>query len=265
MARCTALPITTVLCRSPERCASLSASAMADGPGFATGGGDVAGQITGPALEARDLEAGLWDGARVAVYRVNWQQPAQHILLRRAVIGEVSRDGAAFRAELRGLAHLLEARQGRVFQKACDADLGDVRCTVDLSGPAFSVTATVETAPDTATLVLGGADGFESGWFTGGRLEVTGGAASGFASEIARHVRAEGGVRVALWQPLDRPVEPGTAVRLTAGCDKRLATCAAKFANHLNFQGFPHMPGTDFVLSYPNRNTGENDGGPLVS
>jgi len=260
------LQIGAVLCQ-PQN--GLSASAMADGPGFAAGGGDVAGQLSGPALTAADLEAGLWDGARVSVYRVNWQDPAQHVLLRRAIIGEVSREGASFRAELRGLAHLLEARRGRVFQAACDADLGDSRCTVDLSSPAFSVFATVVEAPDLATLLVSGAEGFDSGWFTGGRLIVTGGGAdggaAGFATEIARHSRENGAVRLGLWQPATRQLAPGTGVQLTAGCDKRLSTCAAKFANHLNFQGFPHMPGADFVLSYPNRNTGENDGGPLVS
>ncbi|MEP0456366.1 MAG: phage BR0599 family protein, partial [Roseibium sp.] len=60
-------------------------------------------------------------------------------------------------------------------------------------------------------------------------------------------------------------LETGTQIRVSAGCDKQVSTCRAKFANELNFQGFPHMPGTDFVLSYPTRNTGENDGGVLVS
>ncbi|SFE47808.1 phage conserved hypothetical protein BR0599 [Methylobacterium sp. 13MFTsu3.1M2] len=35
---------------------------------------------------------------------------------------------------------------------------------------------------------------------------------------------------------------------LTAGCDKRLATCRDRFANAVNFQGFPHMPGNDAVM-----------------
>ena len=35
------------------------------------------------------------------------------------------------------------------------------------------------------------------------------------------------------------------------GCDKRLATCRARFANAVNYRGFPHMPGNDFVTYYP--------------
>lgn len=36
---------------------------------------------------------------------------------------------------------------------------------------------------------------------------------------------------------------------ITAGCDKQFATCQAKFANAVNFRGFPHMPGNDYILA----------------
>jgi hypothetical protein len=35
------------------------------------------------------------------------------------------------------------------------------------------------------------------------------------------------------------------------GCDKRFATCAARFDNTLNFRGFPTIPGDDFLTAYP--------------
>ena len=44
-----------------------------------------------------------------------------------------------------------------------------------------------------------------------------------------------------------------------AVCDQRFETCRDVFANSENFRGFPHMPGTDFVLAGPGA-TG-NDGG----
>ncbi len=37
-------------------------------------------------------------------------------------------------------------------------------------------------------------------------------------------------------------------VRLEAGCDKRVDTCRLKFDNLLNFQGFPDIPGEDWLL-----------------
>ena len=50
---------------------------------------------------------------------------------------------------------------------------------------------------------------------------------------------------------------------MTAGCDKRLATCRAKFGNVPNHRGFPHMPGTDFLLRVAAAGRGTFDGGSL--
>ena len=44
---------------------------------------------------------------------------------------------------------------------------------------------------------------------------------------------------------------PSAAFVIYAGCDKRFDTCRAKFANTLNFRGFPHMPGNDAVVAGP--------------
>ncbi|WP_415719590.1 DUF2163 domain-containing protein [Roseibium alexandrii] len=241
----------------------LSPSAMNDGPEFAAGGGDVSGTLESTALLKTDLEAGLWDNADVRVFLVNWQTPSEHVLLRRARIGEVGRAGAVFRAELRGLAHLLESRQGRVFARICDADLGDSRCKVDLTNSAYQATATVTTA-QREWLRVTGLETYANGWFSRGRVTVLTGPLSVFASEVANH-RQEGAVSVlSLFQPAPELLAPGTEVVVRAGCSKDLETCRTKFANHLNYQGFPHMPGSDFALSYPNRNTGLNDGSARV-
>jgi len=243
----------------------LTVSAMSDGPGFAIGGGDVAGQLSGPALAPGDLAAGLWDGAEIHVYRVNWQNPEEHILLRRAFIGELTQEGSAFKAELRGLSHLLEARQGRVFQQSCDADLGDHRCKVDLSDPAFRAEAAIGHGSSREIVLTEELGAYQADWFVGGRFKVLDGPMAGFASEVSTHTVSSGTAHLQLWQSLPEFPGKGTRFEVTAGCDKRFPTCIKKFANSANFQGFPHMPGSDFVLSYPSRNTGENDGGPLVS
>jgi len=47
------------------------------------------------------------------------------------------------------------------------------------------------------------------------------------------------------------------------GCDRALATCRDRFANVVNFRGFPHIPGNDFVLRYPQAGSALN-GAPLV-
>ena len=54
-----------------------------------------------------------------------------------------------------------------------------------------------------------------------------------------------------------------TRSRSSPACDKRFATCKAKFANALNFRGFPHLPGNDAAYGYVVEG-GEFDGGPIV-
>ena len=47
-----------------------------------------------------------------------------------------------------------------------------------------------------------------------------------------------------------RLIEVGDALDIFAGCDKRFETCQSKFANAVNFRGFPHIPGQNTVIRY---------------
>ncbi|WP_417693278.1 DUF2163 domain-containing protein [Roseibium sp.] len=256
------LSVDGVTCQPQE---GLEASLDQSGPDLAVGGGEVSGALSTSGLRDVDLELGLWDGAEVAIWQVNWADVTQALLLRRARIGEVSRKGQAFTAELRSLSHALDVAKGRVFSNQCDADLGDARCGIDLSDPAYHASPLVVAMSDPSQLSVSGLEGFESGWFSGGVLKVLDGDFADFHTEIADHRVSPltGQVDLALWQAPPGLVAPGTGLHVTAGCDRCLATCSEKFSNHLNFRGFPHMPGNDFVLSYPQRNSGENDGSPL--
>src|SRR6056297_502287 len=99
-----------------------------------------------------------------------------------------------------------------------------------------------------------------TGWFRHGVVKMTGGQAQGL-SGLIKEDRLENGLRVIeLWHPLRAAVATGDALRLTAGCDKRSDTCRVKFANLLNFQGFPDIPGDDWSISDPMR-AGSLNGG----
>jgi uncharacterized phage protein (TIGR02218 family) len=47
------------------------------------------------------------------------------------------------------------------------------------------------------------------------------------------------------------PVAAGTRALLSEGCDRRMATCAARFGNAANFRGEPYLPGNDLLTRYP--------------
>ncbi len=230
---------------------------------LAAGGAEVEGALSTEGIDAADLAAGRWDGASVEVWLVDWSEPDLRVRLRTGTVGEVTRADGAFRAELRGPAQTLEEERGRRFARDCDADLGDQRCGIDLDDGDYRGVATVAAA-DGRTLVVSGLGDFDDGWFAGGRARLTSGAADGFASEIRRHAVDGPGVTIELWRPPPAAIGAGDTVVVTAGCDKRFATCVAKFDNAANFRGFPHMPGDGFALANLPDGSGANDGGTIV-
>lgn len=93
----------------------------------------LAGALSAASLNEADLAAGLYDNAAIAIWRVNWADVAQRVLMRSGTLGEVTRSGGAFAAEIRGLAQALNQPVGRAFGHLCDADLGDGRCGLSIA------------------------------------------------------------------------------------------------------------------------------------
>ena len=231
--------------------------------GLAIDGAEISGALSDEALSEAELAAGRYDAAEVDVWLVDWSEPTLAVMLAKGVLGEVRREGTAFTAELRGLSHRLAEDSGELYTAACRADLGDARCGIDLDDPAYRGTGTVAALDATATFSADGLDGFADGWFTGGRLGFDSGANSGFAVEVKAHRRDGERVVFELWQAAPEPIAPGDAFTVTAGCDKRFETCIARFDNAVNFRGFPHIPGNDFVIRYPVQGEPGNDGSSL--
>jgi uncharacterized phage protein (TIGR02218 family) len=235
---------------SYEAAAGFTASELRDSIGLGVDNLEVEGALSSASLTEADLVGGAFDDARIEIYRVNWQDPAQRLLMRSGSLGEVRRSGSQFTAEVRGLAHYLQQPKGRLFQHTCDADLGDSRCKIDLNAGTYRGEGAVATASSDRHFSATGLAGFASEWFSRGRLAFTSGAASGLAYEVKLHTLAAGVATIELWQPARGPLAVGQSFVVTAGCDKHPATCRAKFSNMLNFRGFPHMPGNDVLTRF---------------
>lgn len=224
---------------------------------------DVEGALSSARITEVDIIDGRYDGAVVETLLVNWRAPAQFAELRRATIAKITRSDGRFVAELESFGRGLDLVRGRQVLRRCDAELGDQRCGVSLAGPAFTGAGEVVSFNGRDRVLAAGLDGYAQGWFANGLLTWTSGLGTGRSERVVdfRH-EAEGTVVVIRPTQSALP-QTGDTFSIAAGCDKSFATCKAKFANALNFRGFPHLPGNDSAYSYVTAN-GEFDGGPLV-
>ncbi len=226
---------------------------------------DVSGALKSGCLAETDLAAGLFDGAKVEIWRANWAAADQRVLIMSGSIGEVKRGQTAFSAELRSLAHSLDQDKGRIYQYACDACLGDGRCTVNASASAYRADGTVAAVQTPYMFTASGLGSFGEGWFSGGEVVWTSGNNSSHRMEVRRHsLTTDGSVEIELWRSMTALIAAGDAFAITAGCDKTFATCRTKFANGVNFRGFPHIPGNSYVLATPSPGDPANDGGSIA-
>jgi uncharacterized phage protein (TIGR02218 family) len=220
----------------------MTPSAVSRGTGLDADSMDVTGALGGDAITERDLLAGRWDGARVALFATDWSAPSETVALGEGTIGAVETRGGVLTAELRGVAASLERPVVEETSPECRAELGDRRCQVAMAGRRrFARVVQVEGAVVTLDAVEPLAN-----CYGGGRLRWFGGGNSGLEDAVAR----SGGATVTLRRP-PRFEGAGALVELIEGCDKSLASCAGRFANAINFRGEPYLPGIDLLTRYP--------------
>jgi uncharacterized phage protein (TIGR02218 family) len=202
----------------------------------------LSGALTSDALTEADFRAGRWDGAMLWVHAVDWANAdAPPVMLARGELGAVSTQDGAFTVDLRGPTAVLDRPVVEETSPECRAALGDARCRVDLSGRRFRTT--VMSAHDAVATL---ASPIIPGDFEFGKLRWIDGANAGLDTVIISNSATTVTVREMPAFAIDSPV----AVELTEGCDRRFATCCARFGNAVNFRGEPHLPGNDILTRY---------------
>lgn len=202
---------------------------------------EVQGALDSSTITEQDLLAGLWDFAAIEIFQVNYADLTMGILrLRKGNLGEVRAGKHVFVAELRGMMQRLQQSVGRTVKAACDADLGDTRCKINLGTFTNGTVSGTLTSVSANRLFTDSSLAQATGWFSGGLLTFNTGANAGIAMEVKSFT--SGGIFLTE-QPFPYTVLVGDTFSVTAGCDKLIATCRTKFNNVINFRGFPHVPG----------------------
>ena len=239
----------------------MTARALASSTGLSVNNTEALGILQSALVNEADILAGRYDDARVTIWLVRWDEVSAREVRFEGSIGEISRTNGGFEAELRGLTDALNQPQGRTYLPTCSAVLGDQKCRFNLSDPAYRAEVSIASIGG-GTVYRFAPLAFAEGWLNLGVLTILEGEAAGLSAVIKDDRSVDGGREVTLWAPLPVPPTPGQPVRLDAGCDKRKDTCVQKFANLINFQGFPHVPGEDWLMAVP-RSDGSSDGGSL--
>lgn len=241
----------------------LTARALQMGTGLSVDNTEAFGALRSDAITEEDVLAGRWDGAEVVGWLVNWADVSVRAMQFRGTLGEITRSAGAFTAEVRGQTEALNQPQGKVFQARCAAVLGDAACGFDLAQAGYLEERAVEVVEGGRIFQFTDFLGYVDRFFEKGRFRVLSGRAGGLIGIVKNDRVLANNVRVIeLWQALGITPQAGDMVRIEAGCDKREDTCRLKFANFVNFRGFPAIPGEDWLMSYPVKSA-NNTGGSL--
>lgn len=211
--------------------------------GLETDGLEAGGALSSSAINAADLAAGRWDAARLEIFLFDWTNPgAGKRILAVGEFGSVSYSNDAFEAELLGLTRMLDRPVVPQTSPTCRATFCDAACGLNLAR--FRNVRTVASAHDDSITFT---TAITANSFAYGHLRWLDGTNTGLEADIIANTTAA----VTLAQSQHFRAQPGARIEVIEGCDKRLETCAGRFANAINFRGEPYLPGNDLLTRYP--------------
>lgn len=208
---------------------------------------DMKGWVQDDGITEEDIFAGIFDGAEVVIYRVNYNDltPGRHEIVNFGTFGQTEFGDTSWKCEFRSLMQRAKQPSGEVYSLTCRNQFGDKKCK-----KAFVwITGTVTNVGDDPQLVIQSDDlTQDDGYFAPGVLEATSGLNNGADMDVDMFF--EGGlVRLALRMPLQFQV--GDTFRIRIDCDKEFETCRDVHDNVLEFRGEHLTPVADTGLQVP--------------
>lgn len=216
---------------------------------------EVTGAIVAADITAEALAAGLYRGAivtrRVLDWKYPWTTPSRVDVFR---IDNVSFDSETWTAELVGPTTALDQRVGELATVGCSTRLGTEECTVNL--PAITeynvqVGTVINSRREfTCTISTSRPDDY----FGLGKLTWITGSSAGLQVDVKASTGGSTTQTIKLLQKSPFVIQAGDRFDLVPGCRLRyILDCITKFNNGPNFQGRPHLVGTDNALDTPTR------------
>ncbi len=235
-------------------------SAVDNGSELSTDNLSVTAFLDSSSIDEDDIRAGLYDYCDIEHRLVNYADLTMGDLkVRKGTLGQIKIKNGMFQAEIRGLTFWLTTTLGETFGPGCRADLGDDRCTVDMSY--LRQTGSIASSSDQQTFIPNsGLSPAGDGYFTDGVLTWTSGLNVGFSMEVEYW----DGTTFNLFESMPYAIEGGDTFTVEPGCNKG-TDCSTKFVgvklldgsttgsmgNIYNKRSEDYMPGQDSILTYP--------------
>ena len=130
----------------------------------------------------------------------------------------------------------------RVYSTLCNYQLYDEACTVSPNTPSNTVTGTA-LGTSTASLLVAAPVSASANYWVIGTLTMDTGSNAALGREVISSSANAALVRI----PFPYGINSGEQFSLKRGCRKTVADCTSKYANYLNYGGFPVTPKTPLL------------------
>lgn len=218
-----------------------SFTGMAAGTGTSSGVVDLSGVADIAGIDKDMLASGLFDGARLYLFKTSWDSPVEdEEQMAAAILGKTRLDDDRYTIEMMTLLDALNQTVGKTYSPSCDKKFGGQEfagCKVAL-GP-LTVTGSLS-GVTSQTIIVDSSLADPADYFAGGVITMTSGDNSGLDGREIKAFAAGGAIT--LYEPFYYAVAPGDTYSMTPGCRKRLEDCRDKWNNVVNFGGFPNVP-----------------------
>ena len=200
------------------------------------------------AITESDLLAGLYDGATVLVFLVNYADTSMGtITLLKGNLGQVVVGNGTFTAELRSNIQKAQQKIVQLTSSLCRARfLGDSLCKY--AGTLVVGGLVVTSVTSNRVFSVAGATQAD-GYFANGKVHFTSGANLGAEMDVKQFTHTGGLFELQLAMPYT--VAVGDTFDGYRGCNHTFGQCVGTFSNGKNFQGEPYVPGADQMMVQP--------------
>jgi uncharacterized phage protein (TIGR02218 family) len=213
-----------------------------------TGDAQVSTQELGAAVVEvpdDDLRDGKFDDAQVEAAWCSWADPAAgRLVVFKGKVGQIGWSEDGFKVELMSHMKALERNLGNTYTASCRHELFGVAtpgkvgfCGVNSAAFTFAGTVATIVSNKWKFTLSGTASSQAAEYFSNGVLTFTSGNNAGLSVVVKKNPVGT----FELFLPTAFTIQVGDTFSVKAGCDKTLATCRDKFANVLNYGGFPHI------------------------